>query len=563
MSLVIKLRDEILITSANQNNKIFDVPAGYYAEAEIWNNRFFYTAEIKSVYIDCNSVLQFIGGNIDNPLIEVLKNHAENFLNVLIKNNLQLSFLFKNNKISSFNDFENQFTNGTKDEKYQLKTYSDGCLNSSKTEQIEDNPNFYNYFTLGIDNKSESDNKLLKILSPFLPHKNCYTSHLIEFAYIRPEIIESGGDKPLYDLLDANQDFYSDMNIPIDDNEDIQGRNIKVSIMEMRRWNIQNTEFFDNYADFSLIYPHDVPLDLYLNNETLSEHGNGALGILKSNRYNTTVNKIDTIDRCLGITPKAQIQLASCDIELREDMIVEEDLIATENTLWSAISNSDFGDVVLIEIQNSDYSPLEYQPVIYQLIQYATRRGVIIIEPAGNYGKKIDNLNSFQSLNSIGDETAIIWRNYKKFISSLGQSIIFSESNFKSYLRREPSGAILVGAYSKFSEAPFFRRVEQSNWGKNVEIFAQGQRILTTSKTQYQSFSSTSGASAIIAGVVASLQSFAKSYGYYFDSYGFLSFFRENASLEIFGFNNKTQKVGICPNYGEIKERIQILLESL
>jgi hypothetical protein len=555
MSLVIKLRDEILITSANQNNIIFDIPEGYYAEAEIWHNRIFYNAEIKSDYIDCNSALQFIKGNIDNPLIEVLKNHAENFLNVLIKNNLQLSFLFKNNKISSFNDFEDQFTKGIKDEKYQLKTYSDGCLNSPKTKQIEGIPNFYNYFTLSIDNKSETDNKLLKLLSPFLPHKNCYTSHLLEFAYIRPEIIESGGDKPLYDLLDANQDFYSDMNIPIDDNEDIQGRNIKISIVEMWRWNIQNTEFSINNSDFSLIYPKTVQPDLYLNSTDFSEHGNGALGILKSER-------IGSLDRCLGITPKAQIQLASCDIELREDIIVE-DLIATENTLWSAISNSGFGDVVLIEIQNSDYSPLEYQPVIYQLIQYATRRSIIIVEPAGNYGKKIDNLNSFKSLNSIGSDAKIIWENYKRFISRHGQPIIFSENNFKSYLSRNPSGAILVGAYAKFSEPPYFRRVEQSNWGKNVEIFAQGENILTVSKTQYQSFSSTSGASAIIAGVVASLQSFAKSYGYYFDSYGFLSFFRENISSEVFGFNNKTQKVGISPNYGEIREKIQVLLESL
>ena len=193
------------------------------------------------------------------------------------------------------------------------------------------------------------------------------------------------------------------MNIPIDENEDIQGKNIKISIVEMWRWNIQNTEFLDNYGDFSLIHPPDGSPDLYLYDEALSEHGNGALGILKSNRSHSTSNKTDILDRCLGITPKAQIQLASCDTALREGMIVEEDLIATENTFWSAISNSNFGDVVLIEIQNNDYSPLEYQPVIYQLIQYATRRSIIIIEPAGNYGKKIDNLQKILLFNEFNE----------------------------------------------------------------------------------------------------------------------------------------------------------------
>lgn len=147
------------------------------------------------------------------------------------------------------------------------------------------------------------------------------------------------------------------------------------------------------------------------------------------------------------------------------------------------------GDVLLLEVQNTDYLPGETDAAVWETIRLASGNGVIVIEPAGN-----------------GDRSLDIWSDGARRLDRTN---------------RYDSGAIIVGSCS--SDLPHNRYVGSgagsgSNYGVRVDCFAWGEDIVTAGygdrlgeelddnhKYTY-SFGGTSGASAIIAGAALILQ---------------------------------------------------------
>jgi hypothetical protein len=160
------------------------------------------------------------------------------------------------------------------------------------------------------------------------------------------------------------------------------------------------------------------------------------------------------------------------------------------NALIQAVSDSRAGDIVLLEMQekgpNGKYVPADYVKTIWDVTQVATEADIIIVGTAGNGGEDLD-----------------------------GQEYL-------EYRSRGDNGVIMVGAGSpdvKHSAMYYSTygndHVHVQGWGRNIFTIGYGgyYEYGEDSLQAYTStFGGTSGAGAMVTGVVAALQSFAVLY---------------------------------------------------
>lgn len=162
--------------------------------------------------------------------------------------------------------------------------------------------------------------------------------------------------------------------------------------------------------------------------------------------------------------------------------------------IMDATANLTFGDAMLLEIQvsgdNTGPWPVEILDAEFDAIRLATAKGIIVIEPAANGALDMD-----QPVLRQGETEP---RGF----------LIKGSPDFRD------SGAIIVGAGSPGLP---HTRLEFSNHGSRVDVYAWGESITTTSVTDggggddtdestYTEFAGTSGAAPIVAGAVLSIQ---------------------------------------------------------
>lgn len=222
-------------------------------------------------------------------------------------------------------------------------------------------------------------------------------------------------------------------------------------------------------------------------------HGTAVLGIVLAQ---------SNVTGCVGITPKVRANVIS---QARPSLGTDRPITGTDSkgvyvkniadAITAATDVLKFGDVLLLESQinigigtDSTCFPSEVEEAIFAAIELASASGVIVIEAAGNGDNKVgNNLDTFQDDSS-------------KFLLDR------NSPDFKD------SGAIMVGSSS--SVAPHSRD-KSSNFGNRIDCYAWGENIKTigdasdnhTLTAVTPDFSGTSGASAIIAGAVISIQS--------------------------------------------------------
>jgi hypothetical protein len=206
------------------------------------------------------------------------------------------------------------------------------------------------------------------------------------------------------------------------------------------------------------------------------DHGTAVAGIVVGSD-----NGVGTI----GIVPNAEFDLVTLNRGSGND------LRFLNKAIDRATASLERGDVLLIEVA-APFLPaaaagpdilVEFDPAVQIAISLATKKGITVIEPAGNLGIDLD---AFPFLAHTRPDSPTF------------------------------SGAIVVGAGEATLPLPDPWSRTFSSFGSRVDCFAAGSNIRAPSSVDHDSyqvlpqFSGTSGASAIIAGVVLSLQAMTR-----------------------------------------------------
>jgi hypothetical protein len=191
--------------------------------------------------------------------------------------------------------------------------------------------------------------------------------------------------------------------------------------------------------------------------------------------------------------------------------------MSTAAAIHSAADRLDAGDIILIELElagprfnagaNTGNIALEWWPDDFDAIRYATNRGVIVIEVAGNGFDNLDHPDYDAPMAGFPAD----WSN-----------------PFRRAAR--DCGAILVGAGAPppgthgSAWGPDRSRLDFSNYGSAVDVQAWGREVTTTGYGDLQGgsnpnhwytdrFAGTSAAAAIVAGVLGSVQGVLRARG--------------------------------------------------
>lgn len=158
------------------------------------------------------------------------------------------------------------------------------------------------------------------------------------------------------------------------------------------------------------------------------------------------------------------------------------------------------GDILLLEVQRYDGNyayPTEIDAADWHAIRLAVAQGIVVVEAAGNGGRNLDDWSAPGIEHALNPST-------------------------EGYV---DSGAIMVGSAFEMvlqeGGVDGHRRYYTSNYGSRVNVYAWGEHIFTAgygsaagnagAPNSYASdFGQTSGASAIIAGAAAVVQSWLK-----------------------------------------------------
>ncbi len=258
-------------------------------------------------------------------------------------------------------------------------------------------------------------------------------------------------------------------------------------------------------------------------NQDYFGHGAAVLGIVAAFEDNFGVT---------GIAPALnQIYAVS------QCMVHPEDpdslCYATAQAIRDAADKLKEGDVLLIEAQTTEPGdslllPVEIEMPVFKAIEDAVKKGLVVVEAAGNGNFDLDDWSDINGFNPLRRRS----------------------QDFRD------SGAIMVAG----SVAPAHSRAKFSNYGSRIDCFAWGEGVCTAgdglrgrSRFDYtEDFSGTSAAAAIIAGVAILVQSYALKRGRkYFDSKNMRSFLSD-LTTGTRSANPRTDQIGVMPDLKKI-----------
>lgn len=311
---------------------------------------------------------------------------------------------------------------------------------------------------------------------------------IVATAYMEPRYVLSVGDlPPITDNMTAEQGYLAAAPAGVDalyahQSGQTGGTGLNVQVLDIEHgWQLDHEDL--NITGDALIESANGSQLEWIN------HGTAVLGVIAGFKNSYGIE---------GIAPDAQLRMVS---DLGRPLADAINLAAL---------NSQPGDVIVLplallgprtgatcscsdeECAQFETIPVEYTQANYDAILAATQLGINVVESAGNGASNLD-------------------------------SSVYGDA-FNRNVRN--SGALLVGAGAPDTHEPmcssnFGRRVDLQGWGSGIVTTGYGDRFDGDSgsgpdpRQFYTSqFGGTSGATAMVAGVTASLQGIAKRRGY-------------------------------------------------
>lgn len=257
-------------------------------------------------------------------------------------------------------------------------------------------------------------------------------------------------------------------------------------------------------------------------------HGTAVLGVLGGDRNSLGIT---------GICPEAMVRTVS--VFGNSYGIPVEDWGPAE-AIRHAADRLGKGDIILIEhhmpgpprfqVNRSqiDYIPVEWWPCNMAAIQYATDKGIIVVEAGGNGRCDLDLSIYNENPSAIGGGPfPQWWRNP------------FAEGSIDTKAIMVGAGAPPASTYGgNISDRS---RLEFSNYGSRFDVQGWGDWVATSgygglpinhydeSRWYTGRFSGTSSAAAMVAGVIGSLQGFLRAKGIYLNSAEIRALLRNNS----------------------------------
>jgi Subtilase family len=266
-----------------------------------------------------------------------------------------------------------------------------------------------------------------------------------------------------------------------------RGENVRVCDIEYN-WNLTHSDLIDAAANLFIYVKGVNPLPDQAINEASWNHGTAVIGELIA---------ADNGKGITGIAHRAQLGLIN--------PLTGGSTPDVAAAIRRATDAMEAGDVILLEQQSVQgprfdpttgrgLVPIEFEPDVFNAIRAATGKGIIVVESAGNGAENLDRL----AYDGKFDRT------------------------------KRDSGAIIVGAGLPeggiYGPGPDRTRTAESNYGSIVDLQGWGRYITTTGYGDLRreqgennwytiDFGATSGATSMVAGAAAVLESIVKARG--------------------------------------------------
>lgn len=252
----------------------------------------------------------------------------------------------------------------------------------------------------------------------------------------------------------------------------------------------KNVKFID--IELGVYIYDDLPEPFILNSNSQQDHGSAVVGTLVAKNDGVGTTGI-VYDASWGFFSNYYYGYFPSPASTPEQRIIT----AAESlsfTIQEATKELSKGDVLIVEVQFSGpykkFTPVEYWPKVYKALKMATKKGIHCVAAAGNGGHSLD------------------------------QKLYKGAFNRK----QRDSGCILVASATlePTNDSSGHRKVLSSNYGSRIDVHGYGKNVTTigygnlfdNNNSKYtRFFAGTSSATAIVAGVVASISSIAKEKG--------------------------------------------------